>query len=286
MKSFYYSLKEKYHEYRFRHQLKQQLRQPEAIIVHQMGKVGSTSIFRSLKSVFPDKAVCHTHFLNPKRLEDKLRLVRLKKQPIQPYLIMSQELRKVIDDDLKDKKWKIITIVREPIARNISAFFENLYVKESSLYVTNFAKKYKSGSLTIEPMIEKFIRDYPHEIPLKWLDWEIKNVFKIDVFLTDFPKSKGYQIIQNGEVDLLVLKLENIKECITEAFKEFLGLENFTLKQHNRAKQKSYYDAYKHFMDSIVLPEAYIEKMYTSKYTQHFYSKDEIDVFRAKWLRL
>ena len=46
MKGFYYSLKEKYHEYRFRNHLKQQLRQPEAIIVHQMGKVGSTSILK------------------------------------------------------------------------------------------------------------------------------------------------------------------------------------------------------------------------------------------------
>ncbi len=48
MKRLYYSLKEKYHEYRFRNHLKQQLRQPEAIIVHQMGKVGSTSIYDSL----------------------------------------------------------------------------------------------------------------------------------------------------------------------------------------------------------------------------------------------
>jgi hypothetical protein len=53
----------------------------------------------------------------------------------------------------------------------------------------------------------------------------------------------------------------------------------------NIAINKSYSDIYRQFLDSIVLPDFYINKMYTSKYMRHFYSEEEIEVLKAKWCR-
>ncbi len=67
------------------------------------------------------------------------------------------------------------------------------------------------------------------------------------------------------------------------AFKEFLGIEQFTLVKANISMEKNYYNAYKSFKNSIILPENYLSNIYSSKYAQHFYTKKEIDVFKDIW---
>ena len=51
----------------------------------------------------------------------------------------------------------------------------------------------------------------------------------------------------------------------------------------NVGSAKVYAPLYKEFKNSIVLPESYVDRMYTSKYMRHFYSEEEIARFREKW---
>ncbi|CCQ70869.1 Capsular polysaccharide synthesis enzyme CpsE [Crocosphaera watsonii WH 0402] len=74
-----------------------------------------------------------------------------------------------------------------------------------------------------------------------------------------------------------------MQNCLQDAFSEFLGIDNFRLSNKNQAKQKTYFEVYSDFLNSIVLPQSYIDKMYSSKYMKHFYSQNEIDKFREKW---
>jgi hypothetical protein len=284
MRRLYSYLKSKYSNYKFHLNLKKKLHEKEIIVIHQMGKVGSSSVYNSLKSLRNDFAIFHTHFLNPERLQTHLTKIQQQGRKPENHLIESKALREAISGNFGDKNWKIITLVREPISRNISAFFQNIETQ-----FPDFVSRYRYGSLKIEEIIDVFLASYPHELPLYWLQQEIEAVFGVDVFAVDFPKADGYVILRRDheehQVKLLLIRLEDLTDCSAKAFSDFLGLREFTLKRTNEGIGKQYSDAYKEFIKSINFPRDYVEKMYKSRYVQHFYSEHEIEQFRTKWLK-
>jgi hypothetical protein len=124
-----------------------------------------------------------------------------------------------------------------------------------------------------------------HEIPLIWLDKELKDVLGIDVYATPFLKAKGYQIYHVELADVLLIKLEMFNHCAEDAFKEFLGIETFTMCQSNIASDKQYAKIYQDFVQSLKLPDSYFDTMYNSKYIHHFYTNEEIHRFMTKWIK-
>ena len=82
---------------------------------------------------------------------------------------------------------------------------------------------------------------------------------------------------------MLLLKLEQMNECAAEAMRDFLGLENFVLRESNTADDKEYADLYAAFRREITLPTEYLDRMYSSRLAQRFYAADEIAAFRRKW---
>ncbi|MFX0092698.1 MAG: putative capsular polysaccharide synthesis family protein [Candidatus Hodarchaeota archaeon] len=183
-------------------------------------------------------------------------------------------LRKKLEKGINPKKWKIITAVREPVARNISAFFQNQV-------------QYKHmGKMTLKNLLDLFLAENWNYNVLNWFDRELKQVFGIDVYSEPFPTTKGYKIYKvKDQPDLLLLRLENLDNCAQAAFQEFLNIEQFTLAPENIARNKFYYPIYRKFTTSKILPRAYIEKMYTSRLAKHFYTEDELNTFRKKWLK-
>jgi hypothetical protein len=240
------------------------------ILVYQMGKVGSSSIFYSLKKKRL-RGVYHVHRLNIENIK-KIRHTNthpLFKEPTKT----GEELCPIFS--VKPNKIKIITMTRDPIARNISAFFENLNIFE---YHDSYQEK-----VSIDGLNNLFLDNYSHDIPLNWFDIEIKNVLEIDVFKHYFCKSKGHSIINNKNIELLIIKCEIDNEIKTQVIKRFLNLRKFKLINANIGTQKKYSNYYQKFKDSIKLPREYINKMYDSKYSQHFYSGEEIVNFKKKW---
>lgn len=264
----------------------------EPLIVFSMGKVGSSTIKTSLKAAGLDMYIYHVHVLTQDAMEkvEKTYKQFFSKMQIYPHhLWESQWLRKkIVKGSQEDKKWKVVALVRDPVARNISAFFENLEVE---LLDSDYRYKIKSTynfEITleikdIEKLVELFIEKFDHDTPLIWFDSQLKPIFGIDVFSSGFPTSKGYKIYEGELADLLVLRLENLNECARDAFQEFLNIRGLTLIRANVASEKPYYPIYSKFLDSAILPESYLAKMYNSKYTQYFYNQEEVNTFRAKW---
>ncbi len=273
----------------------QQVRRLEGapILLYQMGKVGSKTIQRSLEALDLDRPIYHVHFLTPDRVQrtekERRRYFGTDKEGLLRHVWLYQYLLRQMARGLDGKKWKIVTLTREPIGRNISTFFENLDVEP-----VDGGRRYRIQSdyygfeidLDIEhlgELIQLFLERLCHDRPLVFFDEEIKGMFGIDLFAGEFPVSRGYKIFEAERADALLIRLENLNDCAAEAFKEFLGIEGFTLTQANVADEKVYAPIYKRFRNSIVLPESYIEKMYSSKYVRHFYSEEEIARFRARW---
>lgn len=263
------------------------IRKKDVLLVYQMGKVGSTTVFKTVKSAGPDIPVYHIHDLKKDTLdrdEAYYKKIFYSKNGGSRFLPLhlwaGQFIRKKVYDR-KFNKIKIITIVRDPVARNISAFFQTLQ-HEYNVDLNQLSGK---GSRNlIKELIDIFLHQVTwHDYPLNWLDYELKDVFDIDVYSSVFPKESGYGIYSEKNTAVLLLKLETLKNTIYNAFHSFLDIGDFKISNANIASHKSYYKAYRSFIDQIVLPTFYIEKMYSSKYVQHFYTAEEIAAFINKW---
>ncbi|MBW2046213.1 MAG: hypothetical protein JRI96_15255 [Deltaproteobacteria bacterium] len=254
-----------------------------------MGKVGSRTIFKSLKKLRLGVPIYHAHRLNPESLKyAKLYVKRTFPEIVylayEKYFWQHIEDRKLsitISQSPKSERWSIITLVRDPIARNISCFFQTIDRR-----FLNFYKRVKEGLLTINKLVYTFYEKEDHKLPLNWFDVEIKPLFGIDVFSSTFPKSKGYKIYRSRKADLLVIKLEKLSECANKAFKEFLNIKKVKLISSNIAENKDYSYIYQEFIKNITFPRRYLDMVYDSKLAKHFYSKGEINKFKATWEQL
>ena len=282
-------LRQNYNVTRFYHQACLQLsdlKAREKIIIYQMGKVGSTTLLNSLEALeLTDTKIYHTHNLTPESIAKQESVYRAKFDEIRcihSHLIHGQYLYNLIQDR-RLKNFKIITLTRDPVARNISGFFQNLEL------FFNYNYRQKLQTMPLEAVVNElqniFFEEVDHERPLRWFDDELKISFNFDIFQHNFYPDKGYEIYQSKDFKLLVLKQEKINHCADTALGEFLGIDNLTIRSANLGETKKYSNLYKTFLNSIHLPEWYLDKMYLSEYCQHFYSPEEIAAFREKWSR-
>jgi len=185
------------------------------------------------------------------------------------------------DGYLQRHKSKVITLVRDPIATNLSGFFHNFLWWPQELQDKS---RNKRDDYLQEPE-QRFLQVYPHDVPLTWFDMEMKPLFGIDVFATEFPKDAGYKVYHGEFADLLVLKLEKLRDCAKDAFAEFLNLNDFELVRANEASDKWYAELYQEFKQQVALPQSYADQLYQSRYMEHFYTEDESAALRKKWCR-
>jgi hypothetical protein len=175
----------------------------------------------------------------------------------------------------RNKPAKVITLVRDPIANNISMFFEVF-----NQYTDN---QRDLASYELDELTELFLQRYIHSRPLTWLDVELKRTLGIDVYHHEFPKEKGYAVIQRGVLQLLILKCEIPDSVKEQAIGGFVGIDDFKMLKSNVAADKAYAQQYERFKKTIRIPDAYIDRMYDSKFARHFYSESELSGLREKW---
>jgi hypothetical protein len=256
------------------------------ILIYQMGKVGSSSIFDSLKGLKLDRPIFHVHHLNPdsiQRGEMLLREVFGSHYSVNRFCLY--EGRFVINHVLQrpGKKLKIISLVRDPVARNLSSFFHNL-----DIFIPNCIPAYRAGQIGVPEITRHYLqRFHEHTYPLSWFDDEMKYIFGIDVFSAEDLRSRDERVFvyRRDFLELLVLRTEDIDNLAQQALQQFLEVDDFKLKHANVAEDKEYSRVYRDFRDHVKLPEEYLMRMYESKYAKQFYSPQEIQRFYAYWSR-
>jgi hypothetical protein len=269
------------------------------VIVYTVGKVGSTSVAAMLESALEGRDVAHVHWLTPKNLQaDEVfykgrarahwgtpRMSRFMPR----YVWLGQRLADAMRAAPAGKVWDVVTLVRDPVGRNVSSFFQNLEV------MLNFwpeqELKARSADEAAARLVEVFLDAYVTggsalEIdgdPLTWFDLELKPVFGIDVFATPFPVSQGYEIYSGPNSRVLLMRLEDLDRVAVTALKKFIGIDTERVIQHNDASEKIYANLYRRFKQLLEFPSEYLDRMYSSRYCQHFYAPAELAGFRARW---
>lgn len=262
------------------------------IIVYQMGKVGSTTVRLSLSASDVGRKVYQVHTLHPK-LNESIEEQRREYPPEEREDALrrvwrNQYLYERLVSDKGGEPWKVITLVRDPIARNVGTFFQHVEI----LHEDDLAWHVRALSYDFELTVPKndlrglgkmFFERCRHDQALEFFDREFNGLWDIDVFAEPFPKERGFHTYRNRKMDVLLLRLEDLDRCGAEAMGGFLNCFNIRITKKNVGSAKPYADLYSRFKREIDLPTSYLDKMYGSKLAMHFYTLAELERFRARW---
>lgn len=250
------------------------LRNP--VFIFSVGKVGSSTIANTLRKYGIYEVQPHSlrysrigsYFVIPKNTHQlfirnfyKTLLIRIK------GFFLKLKIRFV------HRRVKVVTLVRDPISRNISAFFEqfpHISNRPMSEYNTN-------------ELIELFWESCNHDAPLVWFDKEMKPFFGVDVLEYGFDKEHGFAQYSVGKIDVLVLKMEKVS-TLSSVMSNYFEVPDFEIVATNRADNKEYAEAYKDFKSNLKISKDYADKFYTSELIRHFYTREEIEGFYRKWV--
>ena len=270
------------------------------VLIYQMGKVGSSSIRNSLfRCQHPNtRLVLMSHEYFPVRnrdpdriaIEPEYRDMLIREVAHEQHIHQQFSLRKRLGRRFREKLYaeriyksyvrsqrpvRVITLVREPVANNISMFFQLL-----GRYIGKDAER---PDYDIDELIDVFIANYMHSRPLTWLDAEIKTNFGIDVYQSPFPVDQGYTVISEGRISLLLIRCELDDLTKAQAIADFLDLDEFEIFRSNVASEKNYAGQYAEFKQRVRIPPSLLDQMYNSKFARQFYSMEERERLRNRW---
>lgn len=175
---------------------------------------------------------------------------------------------------------KVISLIRDPIARALSDYFYGLDIE-------GYARAY----LPVRPDIFQGVTDFmeeeiqtgSHGAVFEWFDREIRGSFGIDIWAHDFDKEKGYTIIRKDNIELLLIKMEKLNDC-QSVIGQFAGAENFSLAKENAGSERLYHFAYNEFKKAFRVPQHILDFYYKeNKAMDYFYTEEEKKKFMKKW---
>jgi hypothetical protein len=252
------------------------------ILVYQMGKVGSSTVVRTLERLDLDAPVLHVHTLDPDHLQLAVRKERASTRSHLPeHLIASS----ILVDRLEKRNFpcRVITLTREPVGRAISFAFEDWKKKAPE------AKK-SGGSLDGRAMSEAVTQllrpGSGHANPGQWFERELHNCLGIDVFAEPYDIERGFSLVRNGPVTALIIRVEDLDRALTQGLAALLEMEisRRAIQRANTGRKKWYADALHSVKTSYRLPAGLAEFIFGTRYVNHFYG-GELDRLRARWTK-
>lgn len=248
------------------------------ILVWQMGKVGSTSIEEAVRDSDVSAPFLRAHLLNPEMIVRGETYRRARARGTREYL-RSDAIREALLSSAQP--WKIITVVREPMGRNLSAFFQNLDV-----YIGPSARQQieANGGESDSMLRATFVNHFDHNRPSEWFDREIRDLLGTDVLAQGFDTTRGVQLYQAGIHELLVLRMEDLAASGEAALRDFLALPSLRVGRGNVGDAKWYSPYYRRLRRNPMLPPTLVTDVYSSRYAHTFYTDAERSQLALTWL--
>ena len=225
------------------------------VMVYSMGKVASSSISMALDrgnvscydihALYGERIMTSVsaHMDNPDHLTVPLNLL----QSIEAY-----NACQVVD------KISIITPIREPVFRNISAVFQNA-----------------PRQLSDEKILKR-LRDYRPGVPDYWFRSDFIPATGIDVLNMQHDKSQYSFEFENEKFRVLILKTEASDKEKSKVISEFLG-KDIQIKRTNVGDNKWYSELYGKIKANIdVMGPEFVQKCFNLDYFKAFYSDEQM----------
>ncbi len=213
------------------------------------------------------------------RLEDsKKRHVERGENPPPEHFFYGLALRNHIKKHT-NIKLKVFTMVRDPVALLVSGIWQN-----KKAYDFFLDEKYnKNQDFLIEEINKHINSPTSYDYIFNWFDFELKAVMGVDVFAYPFSENDGWTIINCDRAEVMVITLEALSGMFSKAIPEFLNINKIELINANVRSHSDDSSLYHRIVNSVMLTPEMIDFVYSSKFVQHFYPKNDINRFMHKW---
>ena len=245
------------------------------ILVYTMGKVGSSTVHHSLREAGFGERTFHIHSLRPDYLATWRRALNVAGVEV-PHTIHESEAVLEQMNAAPDRPIKVVTLIRDPLAREVSDIYENPY---RAPHIVN-----EDGSfhvqLTVNHLTTELAKPRPCNEFFKWFPEQPGRVLGIDVLATPFDKERGWQIYRQGRVEMLLIRLEDLSRVGTDVLTEFIGASEpiEMIKSHVRQD-----DSYPVVKRKFKVPHSVCEEIHQHPMMRHFYSEAQLDDMRSRW---
>ena len=247
----------------------------EIVLLHQMGKVGSSSVRDTLRSM-DGVCVFQTHWCNERNLAHRAGVVHEDRRISNRYgdrdHFGAMLHHRIIEPGLATK---VITMVRDPIARNVSSYFQHL----DEIWGVRRAHE----QIDLDELLRGFYEVFEHDEPLSWFDTEIHDLFNIDVYASTFDSERRWSLLEAAPWSVLVMRADLPDAGKQQAMNELLGRTVPVLSRSNVGEDKGYASVYTAFKERLELPVTYLDRFYDAPCTRHFFTDEEIDGLRRRW---
>jgi hypothetical protein len=247
----------------------------ELVLLHQMGKVGSSSVRDALEAMEGIR-VFQSHWWTRRNLQHKAGIIDESRRKSNRYgdrhHFGAMLYDRIVEPRLASR---VVTMVRDPLARNVSSYFQHL----DDIWGMRAAHERVSA----ENLIDGFHRVFEHDEPLTWFQTEIEDTTGIDVFASPFDTARRWTIIPSDHWSLLIMRTDLPDEGKQEALSTFLGVDMPPLPRSNVGSTKKYASQYRAFKQHLTIPRSLLDRLYNAPVTRHFFSPDEVATMRARW---
>lgn len=240
------------------------------VVVFCMSKTASSAVVRAVQGAV-SQPVFKIHLLAPERVASAEAHYRRTDPGARPRHILhaTHLLRHMPTPECP---WLVITIVREPVMRAVSDFFQS---------GRRLRRLGDEASTTAR--LARFVTEEGIPRTVEWFDRELLPTIDIDVYDHPFDPAVGHAVIETPSVRLLVIRQESLGAA-GGALGEFLGLPGeVAIEAENVGSAKDYSDLYASVLHRVRFPESTLDRAYGSRFALHFYSPSEIERFRGRW---
>jgi hypothetical protein len=236
-----------------------------------MGKVGSLSIYYALKNDWLTP-VFHVHSLS--ETEQKFYEEECFKRGILPG---SRSAIPMINRQILMNKrpYKIITLVRNPIDRNLSAFFEAF-----EYYMGIPAEKYQGSVAELELKFHQFL---PHNYATDWFQDYFYQQTGVNIYDFEYDKRQKYQFISTQNIEILVMDVALDDTTKEKLVADFTHRQLVIIDRKNVRESTAAAGLYKEFKSGIRFSKNYLSGLLETQYFNHFFDEDSKLETLQKW---
>jgi hypothetical protein len=233
------------------------------VLVHTMGRVGSSSVFHGLSARFPEATVRHVHALNPETLATQV----AKAGGLSRTATSVREGLEAIVDLLRHEgPVRIVTLVRDAVDRNLSAGFARLR--------RDMPRDELRHWLGDARAVSEWWAGFHDRRPFEWFGREVETPLGIDVYAHRFP-SRGHAVIAQGRYRLLLMRSELDDPVKSQVIGEFLGVGPIPFPTFNvQDRDDEWGQVYRQFRAAVAFDRDYLDEVARSRYQRHFYSRE------------
>jgi hypothetical protein len=272
------------------------------VLVHQMGRVGSMSVYAALRAV-PGVLPVHVHFLSPTMREAARREARSASRPVPDHVREGALAAWFVRRNRTQREALVVTLVRDPVAFVLSDLFHNEVAAtvraengkqagpedhadpEDYADPEKQAEREEQADAVAQLARERLAAFDPEtDYMARWMREELYGVHGVDVLAEGFAPEVGWRVYGGtASVRVAVFRLEDAQRVFVPVMRGELGVQVEELGRTNAADQRPYAALYAAVTERLALPDDVLDRIYGAPFAQTLYSPEEIAGFRQKW---